>query len=179
MGYKTTTAFAVLSAAIAFAAPTKYEAEDLAGADIQEGADFSGGKYAKPADASGITFTVTVEETAVYDITTMVTIKQYDWITSKIVVNGVEAGSMLTTPRNCDSSYVIEASAKMKVGKNTITVGNQAIGVDYITVERHPDPEFKISALPVTPNATESAKKLKTFLRDNFQKMVEKSILMD
>ena len=170
MGYKTTTAFAVLSAAIAFAAPTKYEAEDLAGADIQEGTDFSGGKYAKPADASGITFTVTVEETAVYDITTMVTIKQYDWITSKIVVNGVEAGSMLTTPRNCDSSYVIEASAKMKVGKNTITVGNQAIGVDYITVERHPDPEFKISALPVTPNATESAKKLKTFLRDNFQK---------
>ena len=170
MGHKTTTAFAVLSAAIAFAAPTKYEAEDLAGADIQEGTDFSGGKYAKPADASGITFTVTVEETAVYDITTMVTIKQYDWITSKIVVNGVEAGSMLTTPRNCDSSYVIEASAKMKVGKNTITVGNQAIGVDYITVERHPDPEFKISALPVTPNATESAKKLKTFLRDNFQK---------
>lgn len=170
MGYKTTTAFAVLSATIAFAAPTKYEAEDLAGADIQEGTDFSGGKYAKPADASGITFTVTVEETAVYDITTMVTIKQYDWITSKIVVNGVEAGSMLTTPRNCDSSYVIEASAKMKVGKNTITVGNQAIGVDYITVERHPDPEFKISALPVTPNATESAKKLKTFLRDNFQK---------
>ena len=153
-----------------FAAPTTYEAEDLASATIVEDADYSGGKYAKPADASGITFTVKVEETAVYDITTKVLIKQYDWITSKIVVNGVESGSMLTTPRNCDSSYVIAASAKMKVGENQITVGNQAIGVDYITVERHPDPEFKISAAPVTPNASESARKVYSFLRENFGK---------
>jgi mannan endo-1,4-beta-mannosidase len=64
-----------------FAAPTTYEAEDLASATIVEDADYSGGKYAKPADASGITFTVKVEETAVYDITTKVLIKQYDWIT--------------------------------------------------------------------------------------------------
>ena len=171
MGCKTLTAFAILSAAaLAYAAPTTYEAENLAGATVVEDADYSGGKYAKPADASGITFTVKVEETAVYDITTKVLIKQYDWITSKIVVNGVEAGSMLTPPRNCDSSYVIAASAKMKVGENQITVGNQAIGVDYITVERHPDPEFKISAAPVTPNASESARKVYSFLRENFGK---------
>lgn len=49
-------------------------------------------------------------------------------------------------------------------------MGNQALGVDYITVERHPDPEFKISASPVTPNASESAKKLYSFLRENFGK---------
>ena len=172
MGCKTLTATAVLSAAaITFAAPTKYEAEDQAGvaaADIS--ADEEGAKYVKPADAAGMTFTVKAEETAVYDITARVRIKIFDWITSKIVVNGVEAGSMLTTPRNCDSSYVISASAKMKVGENTITVGNQAIGVDYITVERHPDAEFKISALPVTPNASENAKKVYTFLRENFGK---------
>jgi mannan endo-1,4-beta-mannosidase len=160
-------------ATVAWAAPTKYEAEAQKGVDaasIIEDSNFSGGKYVKPADASGMTFTVEVEETAVYDITTSVHIKVFDWITSKIVVNGIEAGSLLTTPRNTDSSYVISASAKMKVGENTITVGNQSIGVDYITVERHPDPEFKISALPVTPNASESAKKVKTFLRDNFMK---------
>ena len=159
-----------VAATSALAAPTTYEAEDLAGATVVEDADYSGGKYAKTADPSGITFTVKVEETAVYDITTKVLIKQYDWTTSKIAVNGVDVGSMLTTPRNCDSSYVVSASAKMKVGENKITVGNQAIGVDYITVERHPDPEFNISALPVTPNATESAMKVKTFLRDNFLK---------
>ena len=172
MGCKTLTALAVLSAAaLAFAAPTKYEAEEQAGvtaADITT--DDEGAKYVKPADAAGMTFTVKVEETAVYDITARVRIKIYDWITSKIVVNGVDVGSMLTTPRNVDSSYVIAASAKMKVGENQITVGNQSIGVDYITVERHPDPEYKISANPVTPNASESAKKLYGFLRDNFGK---------
>lgn len=150
----------------------KYEAEDQAGVDaaaILSGAEFSGGKYVKPG-SDAMTFTVSVDETAMYDIETKVLIKQYDWTTSKILVNGVEVGSMLTTPRNCDSAYVVTASAKMKAGKNTVTVGNGAIGVDYISVNKHPDPEFKISALPVTPGATESAMKVKTFLRDNFMK---------
>ena len=172
MGCKTLTALAVLSAAaLAFAAPTKYEAEEQAGvtaADITT--DDEGAKYVTPADAAGMTFNVKVEETAVYDITARVRIKIYAWITSKIVVNGVDVGSMLTTPRNVDSSYVVSASAKMKAGENQITVGNQSIGVDYITVERHPDPEYKISANPVTPNASESARKLYGFLRDNFGK---------
>ncbi len=170
MGCKLLAALSAFSIVSAFAAPTIYEAEDLAGATVVEDADYSGGKYAKTADPSGITFTVKVEETAVYDITTKVLIKQYDWTTSKIAVNGVDVGSMLTTPRNCDSSYVVSASAKMKAGENKITVGNQALGVDYITVERHPDAVFKISELPVTPNATESARKLYTFLRENFGK---------
>ena len=170
MGCKLLAALSAFSMVSAFAAPTMYEAEDLPGASVAEGAEFSNGKYAKTADPSGITFTVKVEETAVYDITTKVLIKQYDWTTSKIAVNGVDVGSMLTTPRNCDSSYVVSASAKMKAGENKITVGNQALGVDYITVERHPDPEFKISASPVTPNASESAKKLYSFLRENFGK---------
>ena len=171
---KALSATTIAAAAIsAYAAPTLYEAESQPGVDATsiiavEG--FSGGKYVKPADASGMTFTVKVEETAVYDFTTKVFIKQYDWITSKIVVNGVEAGSLLTTPRNCDSSYVISASAKMKAGENKITVGNQSIGVDYITVEKHPDPEFKIGTAPVTPNASESARKVFSFLRENFMK---------
>ena len=36
-----------------YAAPTTYEAEDLSGVTVAEGADFSGGKYAKPA-ATGL-----------------------------------------------------------------------------------------------------------------------------
>ena len=174
MGFKSIVAASLAVCSLqAFATPTQYEAESQTGIDasaIVEGSDFSGGKYVKPADAAGMSFTVKVEETAVYDITTKVLIKQYDWITSKIVVNGNEVGSMLTTPRNCDSTYVISASAKMKAGENTITVGNQSIGVDYITVERHPDPTFNIGASPVTPNATESAQKVYAFLRDNFMK---------
>ena len=156
-----------------YAAPTTYEAESQPGVDassIVSAEGFSGGKYVKPG-TDGFTFKVKVEETAVYDFTTKVLIKQYDWFESKIAVNGTEAGSLLTKPRTCDSAFVITASAKMRAGENTITVGNGgALGVDYITVERHPDAVFKISELPVTPNATESARKVYTFLRENFGK---------
>lgn len=172
MGFKISTAVCAVSAATVFAAPTIYEAEDQAGVDaaaIKSEASYSGGKYVSVSN-SPMTFTVKVEETAVYDITTQVLIKQYDWTTSKILVNDVEVGSALTNPRNCDSTYIVTASAKMRTGENTITVGNGAIGVDYITVERHPDPVFNISATPVTPGATESAYKVLSFLKDNFGK---------
>ena len=156
-----------------YAAPTTYEAESQPGVDassIVSAEGFSGGKYVKPG-SDGFTFKVKVEETAVYDFTTKVLIKQYDWFESKIAVNGTEAGSLLTKPRTCDSAFVITASAKMRAGENTITVGNGgALGVDYITVERHPDPEYKIGTAPVTPNATESARKVFSFLRENFTK---------
>ncbi len=42
--------------------------------------------------------------------------------------------------------------------------------MDYITVERHPDPTFNIGTALVTPNASESARKLYSFLRENFGK---------
>lgn len=155
----------------AHATPTVYEAEEQSGVDasaITSDAtySYSGGKYVQVSKA--MTFTVQVDETAMYDIATQVLIHQYDWTTSVILVNGVEAGSMLTTPRTCDSVYTITASAKMKAGENTITVGNGAIGVDYVSVERHPDPVFNISSTPVTPGATEAAYKVLDFLKDNF-----------
>ena len=162
-----------IAATSAYAAPTTYEAESQPGVDassIVSAEGFSGGKYVKPG-SDGFTFKVKVEETAVYDFTTKVLIKQYDWFESKIAVNGTEAGSLLTKPRTCDSAFVITASAKMRAGENTITVGNGgALGVDYITVERHPDPTYTISESPVTPNATESARKVYSFLRENFGK---------
>ena len=180
MGYKLSAGVCsamVIATAVAtssvHAAPTLYEAESQPGVDaasIVAAEGFSGGKYVKPG-SDGFTFKVKVEETAVYDFTTKVLIKQYDWFDSKIAVNGNEAGSLLTKPRTCDSAFVITASAKMRAGENTITVGNGgALGIDYITVEKHPDPEFKIGTVPVTPNASESARKVFSFLRENFMK---------
>ncbi|HOO51480.1 MAG TPA: hypothetical protein PLK94_09365 [Alphaproteobacteria bacterium] len=114
-------AFVALAATSVIAAPTVYEAEAQAGVDaasVIEDAEYSGGKYVSVSKA--MDFKVTVEETAVYDITTRVLIKQYDWTTSIIQVNGTDVGSMLTTPRNCDSSFVVTASAKMRVGKTSL-----------------------------------------------------------
>ena len=162
----------VLAAVSAFAAPIVYEAEEQTGVEnsaIVESADHSGGKYVSLSN-SPMTFSVSVEETAVYDISTSVRIKQYYWTTSRIVVNGEEVVSMLTTPRNNDSDYVVSGYAKLLAGKNEITVGNEAIGVDYISVGIHPAPVFNLEAAPVTPGATESAYKLKRFLTENFGK---------
>ena len=47
MGCKLLAALSAFSVVSAFAAPTMYEAEDLPGASVAEGAEFSGGKYAK------------------------------------------------------------------------------------------------------------------------------------
>ena len=174
MGCKIFAAIVAFSlAASAYAAPTVYEAESQAGVDassVVSAEGFSGGKYVKPG-SDGFTFKIKIEETAVYDITTKVLIKQYDWFESKIAVNGKEAGSLLTKPRTCDSVFVITASAKMRAGENSITVGNGgALGVDYITVGRHPDPVFNIGPVPVTPNASASAQKIYNVLRENFGK---------
>lgn len=161
-----------LAAVSAFAAPIVYEAEDQTGVEntsIVESAQHSGGKYVALSN-SPMTFSVSVEETSIYDISTSVRIKRYDWTTSKIVVNGEEVVSMLTTPRNNDSDYVVSGYAKLLAGKNEITVGNEAIGVDYISVGIHPAPVFNLEAAPVTPGATESAYKIKRFLTENFGK---------
>lgn len=152
---------------------TLYEAEDQDGIEassVVESAEHSGGKYVSLSNST-MTFSVEVEETGMYDISTSVRIKQYDWTTSEIVVNGVSVGSMLTTPRNNDSDYVVSVSAKLRVGTvNTVTVGNGAIGVDYLSVERHPKAVFSLDAAPVTPGATEGAYKLKGFLTEKFEK---------
>lgn len=168
----TTATLIAAAAAFALAEPTIYEAENeasVAASAIVEDAAFSGGKYVAN-EKQKFDFKVTVEETAVYDIVAAVHIHIYDWVTSKVLVNGVEAGSQLTTPRNCDSTYFVAVSGKLRAGENTISVGEGAVGVDYISVERHPDVQFKISATPVTPGATPEAQKLMTFLRDNFMK---------
>lgn len=62
------------------ATPTLYEAEsepNVDAASIVSAEDFSGGKYVKPG-SDGFTFKIKVEETAMYDITAKVLIKQYD-----------------------------------------------------------------------------------------------------
>lgn len=164
---------AILAALAATSHAVLYEAEDQSGVEasqIVNSAEHSGGKYVSLSNST-MTFSVEVEETGMYDIEAKVRIHQYDWTTSKIVVNGVEAGSQLTTPRNNDSDYVVTTSAKLRTGQvNEITVGNGAIGVDYISVNRHPSAEFNIGKAPVSDGANEAAYKLKTFLVENFGK---------
>lgn len=160
-------------ASLAFAEPTLYEAEeeDLTSTSlsVSDLAGASGGKVVMAEN--GMTFNVSVTETANYDIVASLFVAKYGWFNTTITVNGTKMGDFLTKDETGGSTpYILETTAKLKNGENTITFSGGSMGIDYITVERHPDPVYSITATPVDPNATSSSKKLMTFLRDNFQK---------
>jgi mannan endo-1,4-beta-mannosidase len=183
-----------MGASSAFATPTTYEAEDIEGIDaasIVEASkvyetdmskgwqiydttktiDVSGGKF---VEASAIQFSVEVTETAMYDLRIHLWIQDlYVSNNTSVTVDDNELGQYSTTTGTYNNKeFLLEGSVKLKAGISHIIEIKAAskAGIDYLSLERHPDPEFNISALPVTPNATESAMKVKTFLRDNFLK---------
>ena len=150
---------------------TKYEAE---------AATLSGG--AKNVNASGVSGTgyadlqegnisfngVTAESAGKYQVT--IHYKAGDFKTNYLKVNGATAG---TIDFNATTSWAdVTTVATLKAGTNTISIEKYWgwISVDYIEVEPYQSSPFKISATPVTPNATESAIKLYSFLRENFGK---------
>jgi len=94
-----------------------------------------------------------------------------------ITVNGSPAGSV-DFPK-ATSWTDVSTSVTLNAGTNTIEiVANWGwIDVDYIDISTYESEGFSISAEPVTPNATEGAKKLYSFLRENFGKKTISGIM--
>ncbi len=162
-------AFALASAA--HAETVRYEAEDATlptSATVIDSASCSGGKC---VNANGIDFTVSVEQSGIYDLTLPVSVKQYDWFNTNITVNGKQLASTLTnSPDSAFTHYTLKVSAKFQSGTNSVQVSGGQLNMDYLSVEPHPEVAFSLDAKPVTPGATESAYKLKAFLTENFGK---------
>ena len=153
--------FVLVLALSSMAFATKYEAE---------AATLSGG--AKNVNASGVSGTgyadlqegnisfngVTAESAGKYQVT--IHYKAGDFKANYLKVNGATAGTIdfNATPSWADVTTV----ATLKAGTNTISIEKYWgwISVDYIDVEPYQSSPFKISATPVTPNATVSAVKL-------------------
>lgn len=161
---------ALLALAAATAQATIYEAEDQTAnnptATVRDSASVSGGKY---VSAQGFTFQVSVEKSGIYDISSKIWIRQYDWFNTEISVNGKSVGSFLTnSPDSAFTTYILETSAKLNAGTNEIKLSGGSTNIDYLSVEMHPAIVFDIDGSPVTAGATESAYKLKAFLLQNF-----------
>lgn len=183
-----------LASAANAASPIIYEAEDVKGADVVQVTDankvyelnmtevwqvydttktisVSGNKYAK--SEGSFEFPFAIEQTAVYDFSIHMWIEtMYVSNSMTVSVDGKEVATYGTkTEKYTNKEFTLNGSVKLKPGEHTvkIAVGTNS-GFDFMSLEVHPDPEFNISALPVTPGATESAMKVKTFLRDNFMK---------
>lgn len=165
-------------AAAVTASATQYEAEsaNLEGtAKAVSNANASGTGYADLQEGS-ITFTnVQVEKAGKYSV--KIHYKAGDYKANYIVVNGATSGSV---DFNATDSWTdVEAIVTLKAGANSIAIEKYWgwISVDYIDVTPYQSAAFNLSPIPVTPNATESAKKLYSFLRENFGKKTISGIM--
>ncbi|SHL81755.1 Carbohydrate binding module (family 35) [Fibrobacter sp. UWT2] len=170
---------AILAATLATTAfATKYEAESAtvsSEAKIVNSSGVSGTGYASLQEGT-ITFTgVTVETAGKYTLT--IRYKAGDFKANYLKVNGATAGTIdfAATTGWAD----VTTAVTLKAGTNTIAIEKYWgwIDVDYIDISAYESAPFKLSATPVTPNATESAVKLYNFLRENFGKKTISGIM--
>ncbi len=170
---------AILAATLATTAfATKYEAESATvstEAKIVNSSGVSGTGYASLQEGN-ITFTgVTVETAGKYTLT--IRYKAGDFKANYLKVNGATAGTIdfAATTGWAD----ITTAVTLKAGANTVAIEKYWgwIDVDYIDISAYESKPFELSASPVTPNATESAVKLYSFLRENFGKKTISGIM--
>ena len=169
----------ILAASLATSAfATKYEAESATvstEAKIVNSSGVSGTGYASLQEGN-ITFTgVTVETAGKYTLT--IRYKAGDFKANYLKVNAATAGTIdfAATTGWADLSTAVT----LKAGANTIAIEKYWgwIDVDYIDISAYESAAFKLSDKPVTPNATESAVKLYSFLRENFGKKTISGIM--
>lgn len=166
-----------LAAAVS-ASAVQYEAETatLSGtATIANGAGASGSSYVQMREGN-ITFT-NVQATAAGKYSVKIHYKADSKKINDIAVNGATSGSVDFAE---SSSWTdAEAIVTLKAGSNTVAIVKSWgwIDVDYIDITPYQSASFDISVEPVTANATESAKKLYSFLRENFGKKTISGIM--
>ena len=176
---------AVLSA-YSFADPIRVEAEDAIPADDHEvevltDESASGGKYVDMGSGN-LLFTVDMPSEGYY--TLFINYKLPSDRTSKIqnlTLNGNSAGQIsfgLT-----DEFKVIKGAGKIKLSKGKNTIGIEKswgwVEIDYIEITEFKETPWNVSSVPVTPEPTESAQKLYSFLLENFGKRTISGVMTE
>ncbi|MCL2218570.1 MAG: beta-mannosidase [Chitinispirillia bacterium] len=175
----------MLAASALFADLAKYEAEAFVTNETMtpkvahESA--SGGQYVQMREGD-LTFTVTAPAAGFYTIWARYSQTYDNAKTQNLVVNGSPAGTITfpLTSAAVDDPAPVFAIFKA-VGKVRLTAGANTIGItrswgwvdiDYIEVGPFEPVPFTLTTRLVTPNASENARKVFQFLRENFQTKV-------
>lgn len=167
---------ALLSDITVFAAQTRYEAENAScsGVTIQSGSQYSGGKYVYMRGSGSCTFTVTVSSDGFYDLQFASSGEGADkW--NNVLVDGQNVGEIKSLNSKLSIStvkmvYLTSGSHKITVSKNW-----GWIMLDYLelTQSRISNGEYyNVSKKLINPNASTSAKRLMSFIVDNYGKNV-------
>ena len=172
------------ASAFAASAPIRVEAENAIPADdhkvvVTEDAKASGGKFVAMKDGN-LEFKVTIPAVGYY--TLWATYQLPTESGSKIqnvTINGVSAGQI--SFGTSDDFKTIKGAGKIKLtaGENVIGIVHSWgwVNLDYIELTEYEPTPFNLSASPVTPEPTESAKKLYNFLLNNFEKRVISGVM--
>jgi mannan endo-1,4-beta-mannosidase len=177
---------AIASVQLSTNSATRYEAEDAAFSDggdsppiIQDAAVASGGKWVDTREGT-VTFTVDVATAGSYDL--LVYYNLYDRGTKEqnLAINGASLGAVFF-PATETGVEVLPNPIKIKLnaGDNTIAFSKSWgwVILDYIEITEHINVKFDLNYNPANPNATEGAKKLYTFLLDNYQKKIISGVM--
>ncbi len=157
---------------------TKYEAESATltgGSGIVNSASVSGTGYVDMKEGNIAFENVTAEFAGKYQLT--IHYKAGEFKSNYIKVNGSTAA---TVDFNATTGWGdVSTVVTLKAGANNIAIEKfwGWISVDYIDVSPYQSVAFNLSAKPVTPNATESAVKLYSFLVENFGKKTISGIM--
>ena len=165
------------------ASADRYEAENamIDSNSVQKTADASAsGGYYVNMEGGNLSFNVTVASAGFY--TLFISYSEPFDTNGKIqnlTINGQSTGQ-LSFPFDSLFSY-IKASPKIKLaaGANTIGIVNSWgwVNIDYIEIAPYVATPWAISNTLVTPNASDNAKKMFGFLRQNFQKKVVSGVM--
>jgi mannan endo-1,4-beta-mannosidase len=139
----------------------------------------SGGYYVN-MEGGNLSFNVTVAAAGFYTLWISYS-EPYDTNgkIQNLSINGESTGQ-LSFPYQTSFVY-IKASPKIKLaaGANAIGIVNSWgwVNIDYIEISSYVAMPFSIANTLVTPNASDNAKKMYAFLRQNFQKKVVSGVM--
>ncbi|MGN0632562.1 MAG: glycosyl hydrolase [Oscillospiraceae bacterium] len=157
------------------AAELVYEAENatLSGLSVQSGSGYSGGKYVQMGESGSISFTVTITNSGLYS---------FNFVSSGIggdkvnyaLLDGENIGSFSskadTLGDACiNSVYVEMGTHEVSVQKSWGWIKLDCLKVNQMTAAKD---YYKVSKELINPNASESAKRLMSFIADNYGKNV-------
>jgi mannan endo-1,4-beta-mannosidase len=180
---------AVLVTAASVFSADKYEAETFVTNETQTPkvalASASGGYYVQMKEGD-LTFTVSAAEAGFYTVWAYYSQTYADSKTQNLVVNGSQAGTIAFPATGEDGAPVFKllkavGKVRLKAGSNTLAITKSWgwVDIDYIEVGPYVPAPFTVSGSLVTPNASQGARKVYGFIRDNFQKKIISGVMTE
>ena len=195
---------AMLAASAAFALdpvpPARYEAQDAGTfsecpatgdgpACVADHQDASGGKYVNMRGGE-LNFTVTVPAAGFYTIWARYSQTCDQSKTQNLVVNETPAGvivfpvtGLITSQTECGpvafDYFRAAGKVRLNAGPNKVAITNSWgwVSIDYIEVGPHIPEPFNVASSLVNPNATDNARKVYQFMRENFGSKVISGVM--